>query len=64
MLQGPSKSQMKQALRMVRNICQPKSGATTGNGFAAIFCILDASSAKHNTNGTYTTLSTYIKLRN
>lgn len=48
MFQGASKSQMKQALRMVRNLCQPKTGASTGNGFAAIFCISEASSAKHN----------------
>jgi len=30
-LQGPSQTQLKQALKIVRNVCQPKSGATTGN---------------------------------
>jgi hypothetical protein len=44
---------MKQALRMVRNICQPKTGASTGNGFAAIFCISDASSTKQIYNVKY-----------
>jgi hypothetical protein len=29
-LQGSSKAQLKQALKVVRNVCQPKSGATTG----------------------------------
>jgi hypothetical protein len=48
MLQEVSKSQMKQALRMVRNICQPKTGASTGKGFAVSFSILDARSLKHN----------------
>ena len=30
-LQGPSEAQLQQALKIVRNMCQPKSGATTGN---------------------------------
>ena len=29
-LQGSSQAQLKQALKVVRNVCQPKSGATTG----------------------------------
>ena len=30
-LQGMSRVQLKQALKLVRNVCQPKSDATTGN---------------------------------
>jgi hypothetical protein len=45
--QEASKSQVKQALRMVRNICQPKTGASTGNGTAALFCMLDSHCPKN-----------------
>lgn len=31
-LQGMSMDQVKQTLKMLRNSCQPKVGATTGNG--------------------------------
>jgi hypothetical protein len=30
-LQEPSQAQLKQGLKIVRNVCQPKTGATTGN---------------------------------